>query len=140
MIKHRDRAALLFVLLLQFAVANLIPSNAFAGVKVNEFRKVRPDLHPSPFVHHEVVPQVAPLKVCDYGVYNRENISSNFKARFPPIKGLISLFWGAWLLFWGWPNMKIERHLPTSGICFVIGICLIFYGWIVLLPWSVDKF
>jgi len=60
-----------------------------------------------------------------------------FTESLPPLQGLIPGLIGLIFLVWGWWNLRLERHMPFSGILFAAGCGLWAYACYVLIPWSV---
>jgi hypothetical protein len=87
----------------------------------------------------EVVPQVSPLHVADYGVSNASYDPYYFEGSskphsFPPWHGCILAVLGIWGITWGWRN---EKRLPWSLYAFLLGIVLWAWALLILLPWTV---
>ena len=79
---------------------------------------------------------IVPLIVGYPCIPDAANYSDDLQSKLPPMKGLIPGLIGLMLLSWGWINMRIEKHLPTSGVAFVVGCILWAYAGFIILPWS----
>lgn len=55
---------------------------------------------------------------------------------FPFFSGFVPGVFGLCGIWWGLPNLKMGKHLPMSGIVFILGCALWFFSLFYLLPWS----
>ena len=93
------------------------------------------DLNPSPLANFEVVPKVKPLHRSDDSVDYGEWYGYYFKPKFPLIPGFVPGIIGVFGICWGWFNLRLERHLPASGMAFIGGCILWAFALFSLLPW-----
>lgn len=94
------------------------------------------DHYPSTLLGREVPLQISPLKISDESVTDGEWYSDQFQKRLPPLHGLIPGLLGLIGIVWGWIDIRRERHLPRSGIVFLVGCGLWALACFILLPWS----
>jgi hypothetical protein len=94
---------------------------------------------PCSLIYSEVMSQILPLKIG----YNRVSYSRDerdyFNAGFPPLKGSAPLGLGILCLYFGWISLREDRGTWFHFNLFLVGLVLVGYSFLILLPWSVSR-